>query len=113
MRTLACADCGNVPKKESTWHYGRDGRQVEWTRQPGGRCWTCHQEHTERLEREVEEQLEAARTANAALPGRPRRSGPGPGPVRGWRPRSGGCSPSWNHPPASNTGPGPPVIEIS
>ncbi|MCC9312519.1 hypothetical protein LN042_36645, partial [Kitasatospora sp. RB6PN24] len=67
MRTLACADCGNVPKEESTCHYGPDGRLVEWTRQPGGRCWPCHQEHTEHLEQEAEEQLEAARTANAAL----------------------------------------------
>ncbi|MFE7529365.1 replication-relaxation family protein [Kitasatospora sp. NPDC057542] len=67
MRTLACADCGNVPKKESTWHYGPDGNRVEWTHQPGGRCWTCHQDREERLEREAQEQLEAARAANAAL----------------------------------------------
>ncbi|GAA1249349.1 hypothetical protein GCM10009665_45210 [Kitasatospora nipponensis] len=67
MRTLARADCGNIPKEESTWHYGPDGNRVEWTHQPGGRCWTCHQEHTERLEREAQEQLEAARAANAAL----------------------------------------------
>ncbi|MFJ8628441.1 hypothetical protein ACIRD3_37160 [Kitasatospora sp. NPDC093550] len=67
MRTLACADCGKVPKEESTWHYGPDGSRLEWNRQPGGRCWTCHQDREERLEREAEEQLEAARTANAAL----------------------------------------------
>ncbi|WP_195911421.1 replication-relaxation family protein [Streptomyces kaniharaensis] len=63
MQTLACADCGNVPKEESTWVHG----SRQWTRRPGGRCWPCHQEHTERLEREAEEQLEAARAANAAL----------------------------------------------
>ncbi|MFB8262402.1 hypothetical protein [Kitasatospora purpeofusca] len=67
MRTLACADCGQVPKEESIWHYGPDGNRVEWARQPGGRCWSCHQEREERLEREAEEQLEAARAANAAL----------------------------------------------
>ncbi|WP_043481966.1 hypothetical protein, partial [Kitasatospora aureofaciens] len=39
----------------------------EWTRRPGGRCWPCHQDREERLEREAEEQLEAARTANALL----------------------------------------------
>ncbi|MFJ4190597.1 hypothetical protein [Kitasatospora sp. NPDC089509] len=66
MRALACTDCGNVPKKESTWHYGNHGNE-HWTRHPDGRCWTCHREHTERLEREAEEQLEAARAANAAL----------------------------------------------
>nr|WP_268267674.1 replication-relaxation family protein [Streptomyces kaniharaensis] len=66
MDSLVCAGCGDVPEEESTWEYGRQG-QVEWTRRPGGRCWSCHQEHTERLEREAEEQLEAARTANAAL----------------------------------------------
>lgn len=67
MRTLACADCGDVPEEESTWHYGPDGCRMEWTRRPGGRCWTCHEDREERLEREAEEQLETARTANAAL----------------------------------------------
>ncbi|MGK4585991.1 hypothetical protein [Kitasatospora sp. HPMI-4] len=35
MRTLACADCGQVPKEESTWEYGPDGRE-QWARRPGG-----------------------------------------------------------------------------
>ncbi|MFJ5927545.1 hypothetical protein ACIQF6_33620 [Kitasatospora sp. NPDC092948] len=60
MDSLVCAGCGDVPEEESTWHYGPDGRRVEWTRRPGGRCWPCHQEHTERLEWEAEERLEAA-----------------------------------------------------
>ncbi|MBP0454053.1 replication-relaxation family protein [Kitasatospora sp. RG8] len=64
MRTLACADCGQVPKQESTYEYGLHG---QWTRRPGGRCYPCHQEHTQLLEQEAQEQLEAARTANAAL----------------------------------------------
>ncbi|WBP91316.1 hypothetical protein [Kitasatospora cathayae] len=46
--------------------YGPDGNE-QWTRRPGGRCWPCHQAHTEHLEREAEEQLEAAREASAAL----------------------------------------------
>ncbi|MEU4863018.1 hypothetical protein ACIG0C_35645 [Kitasatospora aureofaciens] len=66
MDSLVCIDCGDVPEQESTWEYGRQG-QVEWTRRPGGRCWPCHQDREERLEREAEEQLEAARTANAVL----------------------------------------------
>ncbi|MER7757787.1 hypothetical protein [Kitasatospora sp. NPDC097643] len=66
MRTLACADCGNAPEEESSWEYGRQGR-VEWTRRLGGRCWPCHQDREECLEREAEEQLEAARAANAVL----------------------------------------------
>ncbi|MFF2148912.1 hypothetical protein [Kitasatospora sp. NPDC058190] len=66
MDSLVCIDCGDVPEEESTWEYGPKG-QVEWTRRPGGRCWPCHQDRKERLEREAEEQLEAARTANAAL----------------------------------------------
>ncbi|MFD9127418.1 replication-relaxation family protein [Kitasatospora sp. NPDC059571] len=66
MDSLVCIDCDDVPEEETTWEYGRQG-QVEWTRRPGGRCWPCHQEHAERLEREAEEQLEAAREANAAL----------------------------------------------
>ncbi|MEU1286662.1 hypothetical protein [Kitasatospora sp. NPDC005856] len=66
MDSLVCIDCGDVPEEESTWEYGCQG-QVEWTRRPGGRCWPCHQDREERLEREAEEQLEAARTANAAL----------------------------------------------
>ncbi|WP_051969660.1 replication-relaxation family protein [Kitasatospora azatica] len=64
MQTLACADCGQAPKQESTYEYGLHGQR---TRRPGGRCYPCHQEREERLEREAEEQLEAARTANAAL----------------------------------------------
>ncbi|MFE6869302.1 ISL3 family transposase [Kitasatospora sp. NPDC057692] len=63
MDSLACTDCGDVPGEESTWVYGTQG-QVEWTRRPGGRCWPCHQDREERLEREAEEQLEAARAAN-------------------------------------------------
>jgi hypothetical protein len=39
----------------------------QWTRRPGGSCWSCHQERKERLEQEAGEQLDAARTANAAL----------------------------------------------
>ncbi|MFE5586938.1 replication-relaxation family protein [Kitasatospora sp. NPDC056531] len=66
MDSLVCIDCGDVPEEESTWEYGPRG-QVEWTRRPGGRCWPCHQDREDRLEREAEEQLEAARTANAAL----------------------------------------------
>ncbi|MFF2148638.1 hypothetical protein [Kitasatospora sp. NPDC058190] len=64
MQALACVDCGDIPEQESTWEYGLHG---QWTRRPGGRCWPCHQKRKERLEREAEEQLEAARTANAAL----------------------------------------------
>ncbi|MDH6145275.1 hypothetical protein P3T35_007330 [Kitasatospora sp. GP30] len=64
MESLACVECGDVPEEESTWEYGLGG---QWTRRPGGRCWSCHQEREERLEREAEEQLEAARTANAGL----------------------------------------------
>ncbi|MET8629767.1 hypothetical protein ABZW30_39600 [Kitasatospora sp. NPDC004669] len=64
MDSLACTDCGDIPEQESTWEYGLGG---QWTRRSGGRCWTCHQQHTQRLEREAQEQLEAARTANALL----------------------------------------------
>ncbi|MFJ1758651.1 replication-relaxation family protein [Kitasatospora sp. NPDC088134] len=63
MDTLVCIDCGDIPEEETTWVYG----SRQWTRRPGGRCWTCHQDREERLEREAEEQLEAARAANAAL----------------------------------------------
>ncbi|MFJ3794242.1 replication-relaxation family protein [Kitasatospora sp. NPDC090091] len=63
MDSLVCIDCGDVPEEESSWVYG----SRQWTRRPGGRCWPCHQDREERLEREAEEQLEAARTANAAL----------------------------------------------
>ncbi|MGV9271467.1 hypothetical protein ACWDRR_43275 [Kitasatospora sp. NPDC003701] len=49
MRTLACADCGNVPKEESTYDYELDGT---WTRRPGGRCYPCHQKH-EKKEKEA------------------------------------------------------------
>ncbi|MGY0458626.1 hypothetical protein ACW14Y_40770 [Kitasatospora sp. cg17-2] len=34
---------------------------------PGGRCWPCHQDREERLEREAQARLEAARAANAEL----------------------------------------------
>ncbi|MEV7189895.1 hypothetical protein [Kitasatospora sp. NPDC093102] len=47
MQTLACADCGQVPEQESTYKYGLHG---QWTRRPGGRCCTCHQERKEQLE---------------------------------------------------------------
>ncbi|GAB2733880.1 hypothetical protein [Kitasatospora kifunensis] len=63
MQTLACVDCGDVPKEESAWVYG--GRQ--WTRRPGGRCRPRHQGREQRSAREAEEQLEAACAANAAL----------------------------------------------
>ncbi|MFE5583144.1 hypothetical protein [Kitasatospora sp. NPDC056531] len=63
MDSLACVDCGDVPEEESSWVYG----SRQWTRRPGGHCWSCHQDRKQRLEREAEEQLEAARTANAAL----------------------------------------------
>ncbi|MFJ3221596.1 replication-relaxation family protein [Kitasatospora sp. NPDC086801] len=66
MDSLACIDRGDVPEEESAWEYGRQG-QIEWTRRPGGRCWPCHQDREERLDREAEERLEAAREANAAL----------------------------------------------
>ncbi|MFE7527637.1 hypothetical protein ACFU7Y_18245 [Kitasatospora sp. NPDC057542] len=36
MRTLASADCGQVPKEKSTGEYGPGGRE-QWTRRPGGR----------------------------------------------------------------------------
>ncbi|WP_354645237.1 replication-relaxation family protein [Kitasatospora camelliae] len=68
MKTLACADCGNVPRHQSTEEYGSKGRQT-WTRRPGGRCWSCHEKDQDRREeeREAEAQarLEAARAANA------------------------------------------------
>ncbi|MFJ9777879.1 replication-relaxation family protein [Kitasatospora sp. NPDC101157] len=71
MDSLVCIDCGEVPEEESTWEYGPDGRQVEWTRRPGGRCWPYHEKHQQRQQKEqeakVQAQLEAARTANAAL----------------------------------------------
>ncbi|GAA2270914.1 MULTISPECIES: hypothetical protein [Kitasatospora] len=35
MQTLTCADCGQVPKQESTYEYGLQG---QWTRRPQGRC---------------------------------------------------------------------------
>ncbi|MGE7438870.1 hypothetical protein, partial [Kitasatospora sp. NPDC001175] len=54
----------------SNWEYGPEG-QVEWTRRPGGRCWSCHEKHQQRQEEEREAkaraQLEAARAASAAL----------------------------------------------
>ncbi|MFH9355581.1 transposase [Kitasatospora sp. NPDC017646] len=70
MRTLACADCGRMPKRESSREYGPQG-QTEWTRRPGGRCWSCHDKHQQRPEEEREAkaqaQLEAARAANTTL----------------------------------------------
>jgi len=70
MRTLACADCGNVPKQASSWEYGPQG-QLEWTRRPGGLCWPCHDKHQQRQQEEREAKakarLEAARAANATL----------------------------------------------
>ncbi|MFB7668600.1 hypothetical protein ACFC1R_32560 [Kitasatospora sp. NPDC056138] len=63
MDSLACMDCDDVPEQESTWVH-EIGRT--WIRRRGGRCWSCHQERTERLEREAEEQLETARAANSA-----------------------------------------------
>ncbi|WP_030464680.1 hypothetical protein [Kitasatospora sp. NRRL B-11411] len=66
MDSLVCIDCGDVPEQESTWEYGDRGR-VEWVRRPGGRCWSCQQDREERLEREAEERLEAARAVNAKL----------------------------------------------
>ncbi len=70
MATLVCADCGNVPEQESTSEYGPRGR-LRWTRRPGGRCWSCHERDRQRREDEQEakaqEQLEAARAANAKL----------------------------------------------
>ncbi|MGW3045652.1 hypothetical protein ACWC9T_37835 [Kitasatospora sp. NPDC001159] len=67
MRTLACADCGQVPKEESTWEYGLHG---QWTRRPGGRCYPCHQKHEERQEKAAAQargRLEKARETNASL----------------------------------------------
>ncbi|MEV0537212.1 hypothetical protein [Kitasatospora sp. NPDC050463] len=71
MQTLACTDCGNVPKQPSGWEYGPEG-QKEWTRRPGGRCWPCHEKHQQRQQEEEREaraqaRLEAARAANAGL----------------------------------------------
>ncbi len=74
METLACADCGNVPRQESTTMYGPHGEQ-QWTRRPGGRCWDCKEKDLKRREKEkkakakakAKEQLEAARAANAKL----------------------------------------------
>ncbi|MER7585238.1 hypothetical protein [Kitasatospora sp. NPDC097691] len=54
-----------APEEGSTWEYRPNGNE-QWTRRPGSRCWTCHQEQ-ERLEREAQEHLEAARESNAAL----------------------------------------------
>ncbi|MGW3078068.1 hypothetical protein [Kitasatospora sp. NPDC001132] len=70
MDSLVCIDCGDVPEEESTWEYGPKG-QVEWSRRPGSRCWSCHEREQERREEEREAaaqaRLEAARAANAAL----------------------------------------------
>ncbi|MGW6914707.1 hypothetical protein ACWGB8_12960 [Kitasatospora sp. NPDC054939] len=68
MLTLACTDCGDIPKEESTYVYAIHRRR---TRRPGGRCWTCHEKDQQRRKDEQEAkaqaQLETARTANAAL----------------------------------------------
>ncbi|MFI8085888.1 replication-relaxation family protein [Kitasatospora sp. NPDC086009] len=64
MRTLACADCGNIPEEESAYEYGLGGK---WTRCPGGRCYPCHDKHQQKQEAAALQQLEQARTANAAL----------------------------------------------
>ncbi|MET8704333.1 replication-relaxation family protein [Kitasatospora sp. NPDC004723] len=68
MRTLACADCGQIPEQESTWEYKLHGW---WTRRPCGRCYPCHEQHQQRQEEEREAQaqarLKAARAANAEL----------------------------------------------
>ncbi|MFD7735760.1 replication-relaxation family protein [Kitasatospora phosalacinea] len=70
MKTLACAECGDVPLYRGSERYGSKGRQI-WTRRPGGLCWSCHEKEEERREEEQEAkaqaQLEAARAANAAL----------------------------------------------
>ncbi|MGW4898102.1 hypothetical protein ACWEQL_38515 [Kitasatospora sp. NPDC004240] len=71
VETLACADCGNVPPQESTLEYGPQGRRQEWTRRPGGRCWSCHEKDQQRREQEDEAKaqarLEAAHEENAKL----------------------------------------------
>ncbi|MEU8927435.1 hypothetical protein AB0D10_42085 [Kitasatospora sp. NPDC048545] len=72
MRTLACADCGQVPKEERTWEYGLHGREQR-IRRPGGRCWPCREQHQQQREQEQEREtkaqarLEASREVNAAL----------------------------------------------
>ncbi|MFD8787261.1 hypothetical protein [Kitasatospora sp. NPDC059599] len=72
MRTLACADCGQVPKEESTREYGLHGREQR-IRCPGGRCRPCREQHQQQREQEQEweamaqARLEASREANAAL----------------------------------------------
>ncbi|MEU9077010.1 replication-relaxation family protein [Kitasatospora sp. NPDC048538] len=70
MKTLACADCGDVPWRQSSEEYGSKGRRI-WTRRPGGLCWSCHEKEQQRREqkREAKAQarLEAARAANAKL----------------------------------------------
>ncbi|MFB7616901.1 hypothetical protein [Kitasatospora sp. NPDC056181] len=67
MQTLACADCNQVPKQESTYEYGLHGR---WTRRPGGRGFPCR--HNTRIARRRPPPrpvgvLEKARAANALL----------------------------------------------
>ncbi|MBV6703244.1 hypothetical protein [Kitasatospora aureofaciens] len=67
MQTLACADCGQVPKEESTYEYGIHGT---WTRRPGGRCYPCHEKYEERQEEAAAKalkRLEKAREVNALL----------------------------------------------
>ena len=66
MRTLACADYGNVPKEETTWEYGHRSER-KWTRRPGGRCYPCHEKQKEREVAAALQQLERARAANAEL----------------------------------------------
>lgn len=64
MRTLACADCGKIPKEETAYEYGLGGN---WTRRPGDRCYPCHRKHKEDQAAAALQQLETARAANAAL----------------------------------------------
>ncbi|WP_331742522.1 hypothetical protein [Kitasatospora sp. NBC_00039] len=67
MKTLACTDCGHVPKEESTWEYGLHGK---WTRRPGDRCHPCHQKHEEQQEKEAAAALQRlleAQKENAKL----------------------------------------------
>ncbi|MFI5534205.1 hypothetical protein ACIA8O_37285 [Kitasatospora sp. NPDC051853] len=70
MATLACSDCGDVPRLETTTVYGLRGEQ-QWVRHPGGRCWDCHQQIQEHRKKQREAKakarLEAAREANAKL----------------------------------------------
>ncbi|MFI5534213.1 hypothetical protein ACIA8O_37325 [Kitasatospora sp. NPDC051853] len=70
MATLACSDCGDIPRQEHGTEYGPRGAQ-QWVRRPGGRCWGCHQQIQEHRKKQREAKakarLEAAREANAKL----------------------------------------------